>query len=146
MAESSEDVYLKEAEELRKAMEGFWTDEESLIHTVTAHKTQDCLKIKKAYQEKYQKDLIEDLNSELSGKLEDAMVALFKKPVEYNAEGLYYAMKGAGTDESTLIEIISSRPDWLLRKIKLKYIELYNKELIYDIKYDNWFIRMWKKY
>ena len=142
MAESSEDVYLKAAEELRKAMEGFGTDEESLIRTVTAHKTQDRLKIKKAYQEKYQKDLIEDLKSELSGKFEDAMVALFKEPVEYDTECLYYAMKGAGTDESTLIEIISSRPNWLLQKIKLKYKELYNKELIYDIKYDNWFIRM----
>lgn len=136
MAESSEDVYLKAAEELRKAMEGFGTDEESLIRTVTAHKTQDRLKIKKAYQEKYQKDLIEDLKSELSGKFEDAMVALFKEPVEYDTECLYYAMKGAGTDESTLIEIISSRPNWLLQKIKLKYKELYNKELVDDIKED----------
>ena len=127
------DIYVKAAEELRKAMEGFGTDEESLIRTVTAHKTRDRLKIKKAYQEKYNKDLIEDLKSELSGKFEDAMIALFKDPIEYDAECLYYAMKGAGTDESCLIEVIASRPNWLLHKIKLKYKELYNKELEEDI-------------
>ena len=136
MAESTEDVFTKAAEELRKAMEGFGTDEEALIRTVTAYKTQDRLKIKKAYEEKYQKNLIDDLKSELCGKFEDAMVGLFKDPVEYDAECLYYAMKGAGTDESTLIEIISSRPSWLLAKIKVKYKELYEKELVEDIKGD----------
>ena len=133
---AEQDIYVKAAEELRKAMEGFGTDEESLIRTVTAHKTRDRLKIKKAYQEKYNKDLIEDLKSELSGKFEDAMIALFKDPVEYDAECLYSAMKGAGTDEACLIEIIASRPDWLLQKIKLKYKELYNKELEEDVKGD----------
>ena len=135
MAESS-DIYVKAAEELRKAMEGFGTDEESLIRTVTAHKTQERLKIKKAYQEKYNKDLIEDLKSELSGKFEDAMIALFKDPIEYDAECLNNSMKGAGTDEGCLIEILASRPSWLLEKIKTKYKEIYNKELEDDVKND----------
>ena len=135
MAESS-DIYVKAAEELRKAMEGFGTDEESLIRTVTAHKTQERLKIKKAYQEKYNKDLIEDLKSELNGKLEDAMIALFKDPIEYDAECLNNSLKGAGTDEDCLIEILASRPSWLLEKIKTKYKEIYNKELEDDVKND----------
>ena len=135
MAESS-DIYVKAAEELRKAMEGFGTNEELLIRTVTAHKTQDRLKIKKAYQEKYNKDLIEDLKSELNGKLEDAMIALFKDPIEYDAECLNNSLKGAGTDEDCLIEILASRPSWLLEKIKTKYKEIYNKELEDDVKND----------
>ena len=135
MAESSE-LYVKAAEELRKAMEGFGTNEELLIRTVTAHKTQDRLKIKKAYQEKYNKDLIEDLKSELSGKFEDAMIALFKDPIEYDAECLNNSLKGAGTDEDCLIEILASRPSWLLEKIKTKYKEIYNKELEDNIKSD----------
>ena len=134
--EPSEDTYQKAAEELKKAMESFGTDEESLILTVTSHNTRERLKIKEAYREKYQKDLIEDLKSELSGKFEDAMVPLFKDPVEYDAECLYKAMKGAGTDENALIEIVSSRPKWLMDKIKVKYKELYDKELIDDIKGD----------
>jgi hypothetical protein len=134
--ENSEDIYIKAAEDLRKAMEGFGTDEEHLILVVTSNKTQERLKIKKAYEEKYKKNLIDDLKSELSGKFEDAMVALFKEPVEYDCECIYNAMKGAGTDENCLIEVIASRPNWLLEKIKKKYSELYKKELVEDIKGD----------
>ena len=134
--ENSEEVYEKAAEDLRKAMEGFGTDEEHLILIVTSNKTQERLKIKKAYEKKYNKNLIDDLKSELSGKLEDAMVALFKEPVEYDCECIYNAMKGAGTDENCLIEIIASRPNWLLEKIKKKYNEIYKKELVEDIKVD----------
>ena len=133
---NSEDIYIKAAEDLRKAMEGFGTDEEHLILVVTSNKTQERLKIKKAYEEKYKKNLIDDLKSELSGKFEDAMVALFKEPVEYDCECIYNAMKGAGTDENCLIEVIASRPNWLLEKIKKKYSELYKKELVEDIKAD----------
>ena len=134
--ESSEDIYQKAAEELKKAMEGFGTDEEALIQTVTSHKTKERLKIKKAYQEKYHQDLIEDLKKELSGKFEDSMVALFKDPIEYDAECINNAIKGAGTDENALIEIIASRPSWLMQKIKKKYNELYKSELIEDVKSD----------
>ena len=133
---NSEDIYIKAAEDLRKAMEGFGTDEEHLILIVTSNKTKERLKIKKAYEEKYKKNLIDDLKSELSGKFEDAMVALFKEPVEYDCECIYNAMKGAGTDENCLIEVIASRPNWLLEKIKKKYSELYKKELVEDIKGD----------
>ena len=136
MEESSKNLYQKGAEELKKAMEGFGTDEESLIKTVTSYNTKGRLKIKKAYKEKFQKELIEDLKSELSGKFEDVMVGLFKDPIEYDAECLNKAMKGAGTDENALIEIISSRPSWLIQKIKDKYKELYDKELIGDVKSD----------
>ena len=131
-----EDEYQKAAEELKKEMEGFGTDEEALIKTVTSYNTKARLKIKKAYKDKFQKDLIDDLKSDLNGKFEDAMVALFKEPVEYDAESLYKAMKGGGTDEDTLIEIISSRPNWLMNQIKMKYKELYNKDLIEDVKDD----------
>ena len=131
--ENPEDIYIKAAEDLKKAMEGFGTDEENLILVVTSNKTQERLKIKKAYEEKYKKNLIDDLKTELSGKFEDAMVALFKDPVEYDCECIYNAIKGAGTDENCLIEVIASRPNWLLEKIKKKYKELYKKELVDDI-------------
>ena len=134
--ENQEIVYENAANELKEAMKGFGTDENKLILTVTSHKTQERLKIKKIYQEKYKTDLIDDLKSELSGKFEDAMVALFKDPVEYDCECLHNAMKGGGTDENCLIEIIASRPNWLLEKIKKKYNQLYKKDLIEDIKSD----------
>lgn len=128
--------YEEAAQELRKAMEGIGTDEDTLIKVVIAHKTAERLKIKEAYQKLYSKDLIEDLKSELSGKFEDAMIALYTEPIQYDAECLHKAIAGAGTDENTLIEIISSRPSWILKKIKTKYDELYKKSLVDDVKGD----------
>ena len=70
-----------------------------------------------------------DLKKELSGNLEDAVLALFYTTEEYDAEQLKKAMKGMGTDEGTLIEIIASRANWSLKQIKEQYKIKYGKEL-----------------
>ncbi len=38
------------------------------------------------------------------------VVDLFQTPSEFDASSLYHAMKGIGTEEGTLIEIIGTRP------------------------------------
>ena len=77
--------------------------------------------IKECYKTAYGRDLMADLKKELSGNLEDAVLALFYTPVEYDVEQLMKAMKGIGTDEGTLIEIIASSPNCLLKQIKEQY-------------------------
>ncbi len=95
-----------DAAEMRKAMENFGTDEEALIKLVVNRTNTQRQKIKEEYKTSYGHDLISDLNSELLGKLEDAMVALFTEPIEYDADSLNRAMKGAGTDDDAVIEKI----------------------------------------
>jgi len=124
----------EDAEALRNAMKGFGTDEEALIKIVANRTNQQRMQIKDAYKTAFGRDLISDLKSELRGKLEDAMVALFTEPIEYDCDSLKKAMKGIGTDEDSLIEIITSRPNWMLKKIKDKYKEKYNKDLESAIK------------
>ena len=124
----------KDAEAIKNAMKGFGTDEATLIKIVANRKNEQRQKIKLAYKTAYGADLIDDLKSELRGKLESAMVALFLDPVEYDCQQLRAAMKGAGTDEDSLIEIIASRPNWLLKKIKEKYKDLYGKDLEQAVK------------
>ena len=125
-----------DAAALRKAMEGFGTDEDALIKIVANRSNAQRQKIKAEYKTAYGRDLISDLKSELRGKLEDAMVALFTEPIEYDADSLNRAMKGAGTDEDAVIEIITSRPNWMLKKIKEKFKQKYNKELESAVKSD----------
>ena len=126
----------KDAEEMRKAMQGLGTDDKILIEIASKRTHKQRMKIRQAYKILFGRDLMDDLKSDLSGDYKKTMLALFTDPIEYDVESLYYAMKGLGTDEDTLIEILASRPGWYINKIKKKYKEKYNKELEDDVKGD----------
>ena len=123
-------------ENLKKAMEGFGTDEDTLIKIIANRTTSQRLKIKEEWKKKYGTDLIEELKKELHGKFEEAIVALFSDPIDYDCDSLRSAMSGLGTNEDTLIEIISSRPQEILKQIKERYQQKFNRDLIEDIKKD----------
>ena len=128
--------YANYAEQLYKAMKGAGTDENTLIKVTTSENLNERLKIKDKYKKLYGRDLLDDLKSDLSGNFLKVMQALYKDKYEYDAEQLYLAMKGAGTDEEALIEIIGTRPAWMLKKIKNVYKKLYKNDLESDVKGD----------
>ena len=123
-----------DVETLRNAMKGWGTDEATLIKVVANRTNRQRQIIKEQYKQAYGRDLIEDLKSELHGKMEDAFIALFTNPVEYDADALREAMHGAGTNEDTLIEIIASRNNEQLAAIKQCYNAKYQRDLEADIK------------
>ena len=111
----------QDAKDLKDAMKGLGTDEDKIIKIVANRTQKQRVAIKDLYQKLYNKDLIKDLKGELNGKLETAIDALFKDPIEYDVETLKKSMKGAGTDEDTLIELLISRPPEVLEVIKEEY-------------------------
>ena len=123
----------KDAEMLRNAMKGLGTDEDTIIKIVANRSNNQRQKIKSFYKTAYGRDIIEDLKSELSGNFEDAVLALFYEPVDYDCHQLRKAMKGIGTDEDTLIEIIATRPNWMINAIKKRYTELFERDLVKDV-------------
>jgi hypothetical protein len=123
-----------DAEALRKAMKGFGTDEAALIKIVANRTNKQRQEIKAAYKASFGRDLISDLKSELRGKFEDAMIALFTEPIEYDADQLREGMKGLGTNEDTIIEILASRDPRYLQAVKQKYNQKYKRNLEDDIK------------
>ncbi len=120
---------LEDAQALRKAMKGLGTDEKAIIKIVANRTNAQRLEIKEVYEKTFNRDLIKDLKSELSGNFEDAVLALFVPPIDFEVQQLNKAMKGLGTNEDTLIEIIASRDEPRLEKIKLKYKEQYDISL-----------------
>ena len=124
----------QDADALRKAMKGFGCDEKAIIEICIHRTNAQRLEIVKAYKAAYGRDLISDLKSELHGKFEDGMIALFTDPIEYDADELRKAMKGLGTNEDTLIEIIASRPPNVLKLVKEKFNSKFNRDLEADVK------------
>jgi len=118
-----------DAAALRKAMKGFGTDEKAIIHIIANRTNRERLAMIDSFKKQFKRDLIKDLKSELSGKFEDATLALFQDPITYDCWSLKKAMKGAGTNEDTLIEILATRSNYYISQIKKKYLELYGKSL-----------------
>uniref|UniRef100_A0A3P9PNY6 Annexin n=1 Tax=Poecilia reticulata TaxID=8081 RepID=A0A3P9PNY6_POERE len=127
---------LKDVEVLRKAMKGFGTDEQAIIDLLGSRSNKQRVPLLKAYKTSYGKDLIKDLHSELSGDFRNLVMAMLKSPAEFDASELHSAMKGAGTDEACMIEILSSRSNAEIKEINRIYKENNKKSLEDAIKSD----------
>lgn len=65
--------------------------------------------------------MIKELKSELSGNFEECVLALLEPKISFDAKCLRRAMKGVGTDESVLIEILCTRTNNEINEIKQAY-------------------------
>ena len=123
----------KDAETLYEAMDKLNTDEDAIIKIIANRTNAHRLQIVTEYKNKYDKNLIDDLKSNLSGDFETASIALFLAPIDYDVLQLNKSMSGINTDEDSLIEIICSRPQSTLQEIKAKYKETHSIELEEEI-------------
>ncbi|KAM6930646.1 annexin A1a [Xenentodon cancila] len=121
---------------LDKAIKTKGVDENTIIEILVKRSNEQRQKIKEAYQQASGKPLETALKNALKGDLEDVVLALLKTPAHYDAQQLKLAMKGLGTDEDTLIEILASRNNKQIIDIKKAYKEEYKKELEEDIRSD----------
>uniref|UniRef100_A0A3P9L303 Annexin n=1 Tax=Oryzias latipes TaxID=8090 RepID=A0A3P9L303_ORYLA len=118
-----------DAQKLREAMKGAGTDEAAIIK-VLAHRTiAQRQRIKLAYKQSVGKDLAEDLSSELSGHFQSVVLGLLMPAPVYDAYELNAAMKGAGTEEACLIDILASRSNSEMNAINEVYKKEYGKTL-----------------
>ncbi|KAM7396739.1 hypothetical protein PAMP_019756 [Pampus punctatissimus] len=77
--------------------------------------------------------MITALKGALSGSLESVILGLMKSTAQFDASEIRGSIKGLGTDEETLIEILCSRSTAELVEIKQVYKELFKKELEKDV-------------
>ncbi|XP_072138502.1 annexin A7-like [Mobula birostris] len=125
-----------DAEILRQAMKGAGTNEQAIIDVVANRSNDQRQKIKLAFKTLYGKDLIKDLKSELSGNMEEIIIALFMPTTYYDAWSLRKAMEGAGTQDRVLIEILCTRNNQEIREIVRCYKDELGRNLEKDLKKD----------
>ncbi|XP_070834569.1 annexin A5b isoform X2 [Chaetodon trifascialis] len=125
-----------DAEVLYKAMKGLGTDEDAILQLLTARSNAQRQEIKASYKTLFGKDLVDDLKGELGGKFETLIVALMTPPIAYDVTSLRNAIKGAGTDEKVLVEILASRTAQQVKEIVAAYRQEYDDDLEEDVSGD----------
>ncbi|KAF0303966.1 Annexin A13 [Amphibalanus amphitrite] len=118
---------------LRKAMRGIGTDERVIIEILTKHTAMERKMIGDRYKVQFGRDLKEDLKSELGGYFETAALALCEYDSHYLAQWCRRAMKGIGTDEDTLVEILCGCKEDMLMQVDAAYQYIYDRSLEEDI-------------
>ena len=83
-----------------------------------SHTSEERYQIREAYTSKFGHDLIEDLKKYTKSDLSETLQSIYKEPIEYDADLLYKAMKGIGTNDDILIEVITFRSFEKLTKVK----------------------------
>ncbi|KAH3873452.1 hypothetical protein DPMN_036687 [Dreissena polymorpha] len=123
----------KDAEVIRNAMKGAGTDEQAIIGIISQRSNAQRVQIMNMFKTMYGKDLIKDLESELSGDFRETIMAMFKPTTYYDAWSLQQAISGLGTKESVLIEILCTRTNAEIKEINACYQQHYHRSLEKDI-------------
>uniref|UniRef100_A0A0N5AYQ1 Annexin n=1 Tax=Syphacia muris TaxID=451379 RepID=A0A0N5AYQ1_9BILA len=121
------------ADSLENAMKGRGCNKNRILEVLTSCNNAQRQMIRTPYKTKYGKDLVQQLKKELSGDFEEVMLGLMETQTKYDVVQLRKAVKGLGTNEKVLIELICSRTPAELTAIKNEYQNAYGRNLESDV-------------
>ncbi|NXR99282.1 ANXA5 protein, partial [Oxylabes madagascariensis] len=130
----------QDAQVLFRAGELKWgTDEEKFITILGTRSISHLRRVFDKYMTISGFQIEETIDRETSGDLEKLLLAVVKcvrSVPAYFAETLYYSMKGAGTDDDTLIRVMVSRSEVDLLDIRREFRKNFAKSLYQMIQKD----------
>ena len=113
----------KNCKDLEKALDS--KDTNFIIKTIGSFKSKYRIRIGKKFKEITGKDLLSEIKRFFDGDLYEFIKALFTDPIEYDAESIHLAIK----DQESLLEIILTRPNSVIKQIMQKYFDIYKANL-----------------
>ncbi|EGD76027.1 hypothetical protein PTSG_11636 [Salpingoeca rosetta] len=126
-----------DAMKVRKAIKGLGTNEKVLIQIFSRRTIDQRAAISGAYFANFDRDLEADLRSDTGGNFRTALLALIMNESERLAYFVYKSMKGWGTEENLLIDILCTRESDEIVKIHEAYHARYpDRDLEKDITAD----------
>ncbi|KIX06075.1 uncharacterized protein Z518_04049 [Rhinocladiella mackenziei CBS 650.93] len=126
----------RDADALRAAMKGFGTNENALIQILSKPDPLQIALLRNTYNQRHRRNLEQDIKSETSKYLRDGLVAIVRGPLMDDVHNVHDAIKGLGTKESVLNDVLLGRSNADMRAIKQAYYETYKRSLEADVKGD----------
>ncbi|KAL6705709.1 hypothetical protein ACN47E_006498 [Coniothyrium glycines] len=125
-----------EIEAVRKAMKGFGTDEKALISVLAKKDPLQIGSIRTQYNQRMKRNLVGDLEKETSGYFKHGLVEIARGPLDSDCWNLMEAMKGLGTKEVILDDVLVARSNADINAIKDRYQQLFKRSLQSDLRSD----------
>jgi hypothetical protein len=107
----------EDARNLREAMKGVGTDEKMLIKIICNRSRPQLAAIEQAFKAKYGKDLRKEIKSEVSGWFRKILLWRFQSQFEMKKKGLLKSVKGVGTNERRIIDVLAFCPNQEMKAI-----------------------------
>ncbi|XP_074275691.1 annexin D5 [Silene latifolia] len=127
-------IVQNDANELYRAGEKrLGTDENTFIRIFSERSRTHLAAVDSAYKNMYGNSLEKAIKKETSGLFEYGLLTIVRcaeSPAKYFAKVLRKAMKGLGTDDTTLIRVIVTRTEIDMQYIKAEYEKKYKKSLV----------------
>lgn len=110
-------------------MKGFGCDQRVLIEVLATKDPLQIEAIRATFDRTFGRDLAKDVKSETSGKLEDVVLPMARGPLLADVHLLYDAMRGPGTKEVYLNDVLLGRSNADMQAIKSAYQRTFRKSL-----------------
>lgn len=117
-------------------MKGFGTDEATLIRVLAHLDPLQMAAVRETYTRHINRDLYKDVKSEASGHLEQGLLGVIEGPLMHDAELVRDAVKGLGTKEWILNDVLLGRSNADIREIRNAYQRKHNRDLQKDVEDD----------
>uniref|UniRef100_A0A673K230 Annexin n=1 Tax=Sinocyclocheilus rhinocerous TaxID=307959 RepID=A0A673K230_9TELE len=134
------------AKRLYKSMKGLGTADNTLIRIMVSRSEIDMLDIRECFRLRYEKSLYNMIQDDTSGDYKRTLLKLCGgddegtvRPYQNfdpasDAQALRKAMKGFGTDEDTIIDIVAHRSNAQRQEIRQTFKSLLGRDLMADLK------------
>lgn len=117
-------------------MKGFGTDEATLIRILSKPDPLQINLLRNTYNQRLRRDLEKDIKSETSKYFQEGLVSLVRGPLMSDVHNVRDAIKGLGTKESVLNDVLLGRSNADMRAIKQAYQQTFGHSLEADVKGD----------
>jgi len=104
-----------------------------LCDLLVTRSTEQRLDIGKAYKTMWGESIQAAIRAAFSGDTRVLVEGLFINTIDYDCNALRQAMKGLGTDERTIIDVLAPANNADIRKMRMRYKEKFDRDLEKDL-------------